>query len=341
MSSDIILETRDLKKYFEVRSGLLSGFFRSREPDYVKAVDGISIELRKREIFAVVGESGCGKTTCARMLMRLEEPTDGEIWFDGVEVSRMPEFEFMKYRTRIQMIFQDPYSSLNSNMRIGDIVAEPLRIHQLYESAEDERNKIIESLENVGMVPATDYINRYPHELSGGQRQRVAIAAALALDPEILVADEPVSMLDVSMRGQILKLLLDIRERMGITILFITHDLAVARQIADRIAVTYLGRIVETGEAKKIIDDPQHPYTKALVSVVPVPDPKDQREKILLKGETPNPINLPTGCRFHPRCPFAKANCSEVEPVLRKLEDGRMVACLDKEDINSASGAAI
>jgi len=329
MSSEIILETRNLKKYFTVRSGLLAGLLKSRQQEYVKAVDGISIELRRDEIFAVVGESGCGKTTCARMLLRLEEPTEGEIWFDGVEVSKMPEYEFMKYRTRIQMIFQDPYSSLNSNMRIGDIIAEPLKIHQVYESIEDERNKVIESLENVGMIPATDYIDRYPHELSGGQRQRVAVAAALALDPEVLVADEPVSMLDVSMRGQILKLLLEIRERLGITILFITHDLAVARQIADRIAVTYLGRIVETGDAKQIIDNPQHPYTKALVSVVPVPNPKDQREKILLKGETPNPINLPTGCRFHPRCPFTKTSCSEAEPVLQKRADGRMVACAD------------
>ena len=326
---NVILETRSLKKYFSVRRGLLSNFFRFRQPEYVKAVDGIDIEVRRGEIFAVVGESGCGKTTCARMLLRLEEPTDGEIWFDGVDISNMPEYEFMKYRTRIQMVFQDPYSSLNSNMRIGDIIAEPLRIHQVYESAEDERNKIIESLENVGMMPATDYINRYPHELSGGQRQRVAIAAALALDPEVLVADEPVSMLDVSMRGQILRLLLDIRERMGITILFITHDLAVARQIADRIAVTYLGRIVETGDARRIIDEPQHPYTKALVSVVPVPDPKDKREKILLQGETPNPINLPTGCRFHPRCPFAKPSCSEIEPTLQRKGDGRMVACSD------------
>ncbi|MHA2021839.1 MAG: ABC transporter ATP-binding protein, partial [Candidatus Thorarchaeota archaeon] len=280
---------------------------------------------------AVVGESGCGKTTLARMILRLEEPTDGEIWFDGTEVSKMPQHEFRQYRTRIQMIFQDPYGSLNSSMRIGDIVAEPLRIQSLYASAAEELEKVKESLENVGMIPAEDYIDRYPHELSGGQRQRVAIAAALSLDPDVLVADEPVSMLDVSMRGQILKLLLELREKMGITIVFITHNLAVAKQMADRIAVTYLGKVVETGDAKQIIDEPNHPYTKALVSVVPVPDPTAQREKILLTGETPNPIDMPTGCRFHPRCPFAKASCSEVEPELKLQPDGRMVACLDEE----------
>ena len=327
MSSEHILETRELKKWFSVRSG-----FFSRTSEYVKAVDGMSIEIEKGEIFAVVGESGCGKTTLARMIVRLEEPTDGEIWFDGIDIAKMPQYEFREYRTRIQMIFQDPYGSLSSNMRIGDIVAEPLRIQGIFASVEDELKKVKESLENVGMIPAEDFINRYPHELSGGQRQRVAIAAALALDPEVLIADEPVSMLDVSMRGQILKLLLDLRDKMGITILFITHNLAVAKQMADRIAVTYLGRIVETGEAKQIIDEPNHPYTKALVSVVPVPDPAAKREKILLTGETPNPIKMPSGCRFHPRCPFAKAECISNEPELKLQPDGRMVACHEEEE---------
>ncbi|MGD9397800.1 MAG: ATP-binding cassette domain-containing protein [Candidatus Thorarchaeota archaeon] len=333
MSSDVILETRDIKKWFSVRSGLLSGLFSLKKQEYVKAVDGIDIEVKRGEIFAVVGESGCGKTTLARLILRLEEPTDGEIWFDGIEISKMPQHEFRKYRTRIQMIFQDPYGSLNSNMRIGDIVAEPLRVQSRYASAQEELEKVKRSLENVGMIPAEDYIDRYPHELSGGQRQRVAIAAALSLDPDVLIADEPVSMLDVSMRGQILKLLLELRERMGITIVFITHNLAVAKQMADRIAVTYLGKVVETGDTKQIIDNPNHPYTKALVSVVPVPDPEDQREKILLSGETPNPIDLPTGCRFHPRCPFAKENCKEIEPELKLQADGRMVTCREGEEV--------
>ncbi|MHA2003989.1 MAG: ABC transporter ATP-binding protein [Candidatus Thorarchaeota archaeon] len=327
MSTENILETKGVKKWFAIRSGFFSG-----AKEYIKAVDGISIEVKKGEIFAVVGESGCGKTTLARMIVRLEEPTDGEIWFDGIDVSSMPQHEFRQYRTRIQMIFQDPYGSLNSSMRIGDIVAEPLRIQGVYASVEDELKKVNEALENVGMIPPEDFINRYPHELSGGQRQRVAIAAALALDPDVLIADEPVSMLDVSMRGQILKLLLELREKMGITILFITHNLAVAKQMADRIAVTYLGKVVETGDAKQIIDEPNHPYTKALVSVVPVPDPSAQREKILLTGETPNPIKMPSGCRFHPRCPFAKVNCVNEEPELKLQPDGRMVACLDEEE---------
>ncbi|TFF96150.1 ATP-binding cassette domain-containing protein [Candidatus Thorarchaeota archaeon] len=331
-SDDVVLETRDLKKWFSVRGGLLSGLISSAPKEYVKAVDGISIEVKRGEVFAVVGESGCGKTTLARLILRLEEPTDGDIWLDGVKVSSMPQHEFREYRTRIQMIFQDPYGSLNSSMRIGDIVAEPLRIQGVYDSVEEELEKVKESLENVGMIPAEDFINRYPHELSGGQRQRVAIAAALALDPEILIADEPVSMLDVSMRGQILKILLELRDKMGITILFITHNLAVARQIADRIAVTYLGKVVETGDATEIIDNPKHPYTRALVSVVPVPDPSADREKILLTGETPNPIKVPSGCRFHPRCPFAKPRCNEVEPELKLQADGRMVACGDEED---------
>jgi len=327
MSSEVILETRNIKKWFSIRSGLLSGILSSHQREYVKAVDGMDITVRKGEIFAVVGESGCGKTTLARLILRLEEPTDGEIWFDGTEISKMPEHEFRQYRTRIQMIFQDPYGSLNSNMRIGDIVSEPLRVQNIYSSAQEEFEQVKRSLENVGMIPAEDFIDRYPHELSGGQRQRVAIAAALSLNPDVLIADEPVSMLDVSMRGQILKLLLELRERMGITIVFITHNLAVAKQMADRIAVTYLGKVVETGNAKQIIDEPNHPYTKALVSVVPVPDPEDPREKLLLTGETPNPIDLPTGCRFHPRCPFAKASCTEVEPELQQLPDGRMVTC--------------
>ncbi|MHA1961445.1 MAG: ABC transporter ATP-binding protein [Candidatus Thorarchaeota archaeon] len=332
MSSDIILETRDIKKWFGVRSGFLSSLMSSKAKEFIKAVDGINIEVKKGEVFAVVGESGCGKTTLARLILRLEEPTSGEIWFDGQKISDMNQSEFKPQRTRVQMIFQDPYGSLNSTMTIGDIVAEPLRIHGIYASVQDEEDKVANALEEVGLIPAEDYLGRYPHELSGGQRQRVAIAAALALDPELLIADEPVSMLDVSMRGQIMKLLLELREKRGITIVLITHNLAVARQISDRIAVAYLGRVVETGEARQIIDNPNHPYTKALVSVVPVPDPSDNRKKILLTGEIPNPIDMPTGCRFHPRCPFAKASCSQVEPDLRMMPDGRMVACSDTDE---------
>jgi oligopeptide/dipeptide ABC transporter ATP-binding protein len=230
------------------------------------------------------------------------------------------------------MVFQDPYGSLSNNMTIGEIIAEPLGIHQVCTSAQEEEELVRTTLEDVGLRPASDFIDRLPHELSGGQRQRVAIAAALVLQPELLVADEPVSMLDVSMRGQILKLLLELREKKGITIVIITHNLAVAKQISDRIAIAYLGKIVETGDTHSIIDNPKHNYTKALLSVVPVPEVDSKREKILLIGETPNPINVPSGCRFHTRCPFSKDRCKDDEPEFRELSDGRRVACHSAKD---------
>ncbi|UCH05319.1 MAG: ATP-binding cassette domain-containing protein, partial [Candidatus Thorarchaeota archaeon] len=237
--------------------------------------------------------------------------------------------EFKPYRRRIQMIFQDPYGSLSNNMTVAEIIAEPLKLHKICSSIEEEEELVIRTLEDVGLRPASDFVDRLPHELSGGQRQRVAVGAALVLGPDLLLADEPVSMLDVSMRGQILKLLLELREKKGITIVIITHNLAVAKQISSRIAIAYLGEIVETGETRQIIDDPRHPYTKALLSVVPVPEIDAKRERILLTGETPNPINVPPGCRFHTRCPFAKEKCSVEEPSLITLPDGRKVACHD------------
>ncbi|MFO7837602.1 MAG: ATP-binding cassette domain-containing protein [Candidatus Thorarchaeota archaeon] len=332
MSSSAILEIHDIKKWFAVRGGFLSSLIRSEPEEYIKAVDGISLDINRGEIFAVVGESGCGKTTLARLVMGLEVPTSGEILLEGNKISHMSQSEFKPIRTRIQMIFQDPYGSLNNSMSIGDIVAEPLRIHNICRIAQEQEEKVKTALEDVGLTPAEDYVNRYPHELSGGQRQRVAVAAALVLDPEVLIADEPVSMLDVSMRGQILKILVDLKHKRGITIMLITHNLAVARQVADRIAVTYLGKVVETGDIRSIIEDPEHPYTKALISVVPVPNPTAKREKMLLFGEIPSPINLPTGCRFHPRCPFSKEKCSSQEPSLRTVEDGRKVACFTPEE---------
>jgi oligopeptide/dipeptide ABC transporter ATP-binding protein len=327
LTAECILETHNVKKWFGVRGGFLTSLFKSRPMQYIKAVDGISISVKPGEIFAVVGESGCGKTTLARLVLRLEEITDGKVLFNGENISAMPRYEFKKYRTQIQMIFQDPYGSLNSTMTIKNIIAEPLRIHRICDTILEEEEKIKKALEEVGLTPIEDFLNRYPHELSGGQRQRVAIAAALVLDPILLIADEPVSMLDVSMRGQILQLLLELQKKRGITIVLITHNLAVARQMADRIAVTYLGRVVETGDANTIISDPKHPYTKALISVVPVPEAIDKREKTLLTGETPNPINLPSGCRFRPRCPSITEACKESEPELKKLLDDREVAC--------------
>jgi oligopeptide/dipeptide ABC transporter ATP-binding protein len=253
--------------------------------------------------------------------------TEGEIWFKGEKISALNEGQFKDYRRRIQMIFQDPYGSLSNNMTISEIIAEPLKIHGVYASEGEIEERVMTALEDVGLRPAEEFAGRIPHELSGGQRQRVAVAAALVLDPELLIADEPVSMLDVSMRGQILKLLLELKDKKGITLVLITHNLAVAKQMTDRIAIAYLGRIVETGVTKDIIDNPTHPYTKALVSVVPVPETGVKRERLLLTGEIPSPIDIPTGCRFHTRCPFATAKCSEEEPELKTMPDGRQVAC--------------
>ena len=329
--SDVVLETRNLKKWFTVRAGFLSSLLSEKSDSYIRAVDGVDLEIKQGEIFGIAGESGCGKTTIARLIMRLESITEGEIWFEGEKISAMNEGKFKEYRRRIQMIFQDPYGSLSNNMTIGEIIAEPLKIHNVYASAAEIEDRVIAALEDVGLQPGEEFAGRIPHELSGGQRQRVAVAAALVLDPVLLIADEPVSMLDVSMRGQILKLLLELREKKGITLVLITHNLAVARQMSDRIAIAYLGRIVEIGVTKEIIDNPTHPYTKALVSVVPVPETGVKRERLLLTGEIPSPIDIPTGCRFHTRCPFAKEKCSQEEPCLTTLPDGRQVACHDIE----------
>jgi peptide/nickel transport system ATP-binding protein len=284
--------------------------------------------LGRGEVLALVGESGCGKSTLALTLMGLEKPTAGKLVFEGQDVTHVEGRELKQMRRHIQMVFQDPYESLSPLMTIGQIVAEPLVVHGLARDKGEQAERVRQAMEDAGLKPAEAYLNRLPHELSGGQRQRVVIAGALVLEPAVLLADEPVSMLDVSIRAEILNLLADLRARRGISILFITHDLATAAYFTDRVAVMYLGRIVEIGPTRDVLAAPAHPYTQALLSVIPVPNPRQRRERIILQGDPPNPIDLPPGCRFHPRCPRAESICCEHDPRLQRLSDGHQAACL-------------
>ncbi len=320
------MEVRDLRVWFPARTSLLDSLRGVRK--YIKAVDGVSFTIERGEVLALVGESGSGKTTTGKAILRLVEPTSGEVWFEGVNVLSLNKKELKEFRRKAQIIFQDPFESLDPRMTIYDIVAEPVKVNKVFDSADEEYNAVAKALEDVRLVPPEDFMTRFPHELSGGQRQRVAIARALILRPKFIVADEPVSMLDASIRTQILELMEELRKEYGLTYLFITHDLAQARYTSDRIAVMYLGRIVEIGPSEEVISNPLHPYTKVLISHVPIPDPKAarSREKIDIPGETPSPIDLPPGCRFRPRCPFAREECEE-EPPLVEVEPGRWVSC--------------
>jgi len=319
-----VLELRNLRKLFPAgRSGIWA-----RTSEFVHALDGVDLRLEKGEILALAGESGCGKSTLALTLMGLEKPTEGTIWFEGEDVTRQSRGGRQRRCRQIQMVFQDPYESLNPLMTIGEIVAEPLEVHRLAQEREERQTRVEKALEEAGLKPAHIFMNRLPHELSGGQRQRVVIAAALVLEPEVLLADEPVSMLDVSIRAEILNLLAELRERRGISVLLITHDLATSAYLADRVAVMYLGRIVEQGETQTVLESPAHPYTQALLSVIPVPNPRKRRERIILQGQPPNPVQVPTGCRFHPRCPKVMDRCRVEDPTLAAVGAGsHQAAC--------------
>lgn len=323
MNAEKILEVRGLKKYFEV--GRPSLFSRKKES--VHAVDDVDLALRRSEVIALVGESGCGKSTLALLLMGLEDPTDGTILFENGDITHLNDSQRKPLRRKIQMVFQDPYESLNPTQTIEEIVTEPLKVHGLGDAA-DRAERVRKAMEDAGLKPAGVYLKRYPHELSGGQRQRVVIASALVLEPEVIVADEPVSMLDVSIRAEVINLLADLRVTRQIAVIFITHDLGSVGFFADRVAVMYLGRIVEIGTMLEVLEQPRHPYTKALLSVIPVPNPRLRHERIILQGETPNPINLPSGCRFHPRCPVAVEKCKVDDPALFDLSSSHRAACL-------------
>lgn len=323
-----LLRVRGLRKLFATgRRGL-----GRKEKLSVHAVDDVSFDLGSGEALALVGESGCGKSTLALTLLGLEMATAGSIRFEGNELVGAPAAVWKATRRHLQMIFQDPYESLNPLMTVGEIMAEPLHVHKLAPARDARQQQIVAALEDAGLKPAAHFLGRFPHELSGGQRQRVAIAAALVLAPRLLIADEPVSMLDVSIRAEILNLLADLKGRRALGLLYITHDLATVSAVADRIAVMYLGRIVEIGDTRTILTSPQHPYTRALLSVTPAPNPRLRRRHIILQGETPDPVRLPTGCRFHPRCPIAIERCQTSDPALAVVGVDHAAACIRLDD---------
>jgi oligopeptide transport system ATP-binding protein len=318
-----LLEVRGLKMHFPITEGIIA----ARKIGEVKAVDGVDLTIRRGETLGLVGESGCGKTTMGRCILRLETPTEGAILYDGVDIAGLDRKALTALRRRIQVIFQDPYSSLNPRQKVGAILAEPMRVHSIQPDAKKREARVRELLSVCGLNP--NFADRYPHEMSGGQRQRVGIARALAVDPEFIVCDEAVSALDVSIQAQIINLLEDLREKFNLTYLFIAHDLSVVRHLCQRVAVMYLGHVVELADCDEVFDNPLHPYTKALLAAVPVPDPSVEADRIFqpLMGEVPSPINPPSGCVFHPRCPIAVESCRQVIPELRELRPGHWVAC--------------
>ena len=322
---DTLVEVKNLKEYFNISTGM----FRSKP---LKAVDDVSFAIKRGETLGLVGESGCGKTTVGRTLLHLYKPTAGEIWFDGKQIATKKDI--LEYRSKTAMVFQDPYSSLNPRMTVSDIIAEPLDVHKLYANKAERQEKVLELMSKVGLN--SEHANRYAHEFSGGQRQRIGIARALATSPEFVVCDEPVSALDVSIQAQVINMFDELQDQMGLTYLFIAHDLLVVRHISDRIAVMYLGKMVELADAKEIYDHPLHPYSKSLMSAVPLPDPKRAREnqRIVLTGDIPSPLNAPSGCPFRTRCPYATEQCALEMPEFKEHSNGHFVACHNVDKIN-------
>jgi oligopeptide/dipeptide ABC transporter ATP-binding protein len=317
---ETLLDVRDLRKYFPIRGGVFS-----RVVANVKAVEEVTFTINRGEVVGLVGESGSGKTTVGRSILRLIEPTSGEVFFDGVDVAKLPKPKMREYRRRMQIIFQDPFASLNPRMSVGDIIGEALTIHNLARGKAKEA-RVADLLERVGMNAG--HMRRYPHEFSGGQRQRIGIARALAVDPDFIVADEPVSALDVSIQAQVVNLLQDLKDELGLTMLFIAHDLGVVEYISDKVIVMYLGRIMEIAPAKEMYRNPVHPYTEALLTAVPIPDPTVKRERVILQGDIPSPINPPSGCVFRTRCPIAIDDCAHVVPPLEEISPGHFKACI-------------
>jgi len=315
-----LLAARDLKKHFTIKGGIFS-----REVDRVHAVDGVTFDISAGETLGLVGESGCGKSTTGRCILRLIEPSSGQIWFQGQDVTRLNGEALRAMRRDMQIIFQDPFASLNPRHTVGGIIGEALVIHGLAKNRHELDDRVAHLLETVGLLP--DHRHRFPHEFSGGQRQRIGIARALAVQPKLIVCDEPVSALDVSIQAQVINLLEELQEKFSLTYLFIAHDLSVVEHISDRVAVMYLGRVVEIAPARELYDNPRHPYTEALLSAVPIPDPRLKRKRIVLQGDVPNPIRPPPGCHFHTRCPIAEPRCSQEVPLLERSSEGHWVAC--------------
>lgn len=324
--SEEIIRLENLKKWYPLKRGFFETLLTRQEMN-VKAVDGISFTVKKGEIMALAGESGSGKTTVGKLLLRLIKPTGGKIYFQGKDITNLKDGQFKPLRKEIQIVFQDPFESLDPRQTIKDIIAEPLVVQHLAKSEEEVEARVKAILQEVQLVPPEEFLYRFPHELSGGQRQRVAVARAFVLNPSFVVADEPVSMLDVSIRAEILNLMVDLVKKSSASIIYITHDIALAKHVCDRIAVMYLGKLMETASSQDIVDKPLHPYTQALVAAVPVPDPDSKRTTDVISGEIPSPVDPPSGCRFHTRCPYAHQRCVEEEPVLVETEKDHFVAC--------------